>query len=106
MDKNDAVKLSRQYVEKVRRHNIDVLDAWIFGSYAKGTYNEDSDIDLALVLPDDMVSFDTDVRLMVLRKGAETVIETHTCRKNDFLADTPITAEIKKYGFRIELNNE
>jgi predicted nucleotidyltransferase len=68
MDKNDAITLSRQYLNKVRQNNIDVLDAWIFGSYAKGTYNEDSDIDIALVLPDNAVSFDTDVRLMVLRK--------------------------------------
>jgi predicted nucleotidyltransferase len=101
MDKDDAIALSQQYLKKVRQHNIDVLDAWIFGSYAKGTYNEDSDIDIALVLPDNVVSFDTDVQLMVLRKGAETIIETHTYRKNDFLANTPITAEIKKYGFRI-----
>jgi predicted nucleotidyltransferase len=101
MDKNDAITLSRQYLEKVRRHNIEVLDAWIFGSYAKGTYNEDSNIDIALVLPDSVVSFDTDVRLMGLRKGVETIIETHTYRENDFLADTPITAEIKKHGFRI-----
>jgi predicted nucleotidyltransferase len=101
MDKNDAITLSRQYLDKVRRHNIEVLDAWIFGSYAKGNYNEDSDIDIALVLPDNAVSFDTDVQLMVLRKGVETIIETHTYRKNDFLVDTPITAEIKKHGFRI-----
>jgi predicted nucleotidyltransferase len=101
MDKNDVIALSRQYLEKVRQNNIDVLEAWIFGSYAKGTYNEDSDVDMALVLPDSAVSFDTDVRLMVLRKGAETLIETHTYRKNDFLVNTPVIAEIKKYGFRI-----
>jgi predicted nucleotidyltransferase len=101
MDKDDAIALSRQYLKKVRQHNFDVLDAWLFGSYAKGTYNEDSDIDIALVLPDNVVSFDTDVQLMVLRKGAETIIEPHTYRKNDFIADTPVTAEIKKYGFRI-----
>ena len=101
MDKNDVIELSRQYLKKVRQNNIDVLEAWIFGSYAKGTYNENSDVDIALVLPDNAVSFDTDVRLMVLRKGAETLIETHTYRKNDFLANTPVTAEIKKYGFRI-----
>jgi predicted nucleotidyltransferase len=101
MDKSDAIALSRQYLKKVRQNNIDVLDAWIFGSYARGNYSEDSDIDIALVLPDSAVSFDTDVRLMVLRKGAETLIETHTYRKHDFLVDTPITAEIKKYGIRI-----
>jgi predicted nucleotidyltransferase len=101
MDKNDAIRLSKSYLEKIRQNNIDVLDAWLFGSYAKGNYHEDSDIDIALVLPDNLLSFDTDVRLMVLRKGEETMIETHTYSKHDFSASTPIIGQIKKYGFRI-----
>ncbi|GHV51933.1 hypothetical protein FACS1894181_14530 [Bacteroidia bacterium] len=101
MDRNDVIRLSKDYVEKVRQNNIRVLEAWIFGSYAKGSYNEDSDIDIALVLPDNQLSFDTDVRLMVLRRGEETMIEVHTYSENDFLSDTPVTGQIKKYGFRI-----
>jgi predicted nucleotidyltransferase len=101
MDKNDAVRLSKNYVEKVRKNGFDVLDVWLFGSYAKGDFNEDSDIDLALILPDSQLSFDTDVRLMTLRKGKETIIETHTYGRNDFLADTPLIDQIKRYGLRL-----
>ncbi|GHU58946.1 hypothetical protein FACS189411_15150 [Bacteroidia bacterium] len=101
MDQNDAIRMSKAYLEKVRQTNIDVLDVWLFGLYAKGTYNEDSDIDLAIVLSDTLLSFDTDVRLMALRKGEETMIETHTYSQEDFQSNTPIVAQIKKYGFRI-----
>ena len=101
MDKNDAVILSRKYLEKVKQNHIDVLDAWLFGSYAKGNYNGDSDIDLALVLPENSISFDIDVRLMALRKGDETMIETHTYSQHDFSTNRPIIEQIKQFGFRL-----
>ena len=101
MDKNDVIKLSKSYVERVKQNHIDVLDAWLFGSYAKGNYNDNSDIDLALVLPDNILSFDTDVRLMSLRKGDETMIETHTYSQNDFSTNIPIIKQIKQFGFRL-----
>ena len=101
MDKNDVIKLSKNYVEKVKKNRINVLDAWIFGSYAKGNYNDDSDIDIALVLPEDILSFDTDVRLMALRKGDETMIETHTYSQRDFSTNIPIIEQIKQYGFQL-----
>jgi hypothetical protein len=30
MDKNDAIILSKNYLEKVRKAGINVLDAWFF----------------------------------------------------------------------------
>jgi predicted nucleotidyltransferase len=101
MDKNDAIRLSQEYVEKVKKNGFLVLDAWLFGSYAKGNFNEDSDIDIAIILPDNQLTFDTDVHLMTLRKGKETMIETHTYGKNDFSVNTPVIDQIKRYGFRI-----
>jgi len=101
MDKSDAIKLSRGYIEKVKQNRIDVLDAWLFGSYAKGNFYKDSDIDLAIVLPEKSVSFDTDVRLMALRSGDEIMIETHTYSQHDFSTGLPIVEQIKKFGFRL-----
>jgi len=100
MDKNDAITLSRNYLAKVRKSGVNVLDAWLFGSYAKGNHREDSDIDLAFVLPDSSMSFDTDVKLMALRQGNETLIETHTYSRNDFKQKLPIVSQIKKYGVK------
>jgi predicted nucleotidyltransferase len=101
MDKNDAIRISRTYIKKVRQNGIPVLDSWLFGSYAKGAFHRDSDIDLAIILPDNQMSFDMDVRLMALRKNEETVIETHTYSSNDFSINTPIIEQIKRYGLHI-----
>jgi len=102
MDKNDAIILSKNYLAKVRKSGINVLDAWLFGSYAQGNHHKDSDIDLAFVLPDSNVSFDTDVKLMALRQGNETLIETHTYSRDDFNQNLPIISQIKKYGVKFE----
>jgi len=88
-------------VEKVKQNHIDVIEAWIFGSYAKGNHNNDSDIDLALILPENCISFDTDVRLMSLRKGDETIIETHTYSQLDFSTINPIVEQIRRFGVRL-----
>jgi predicted nucleotidyltransferase len=101
MDKNDAIRISRNYIQKVRRSGIPVLDSWMFGSYAKGNYDKYSDIDLAIILPDNLMSFDMDVRLMALRKDEETAIETHTYSSNDFSLNTPVIEQIKQYGFHL-----
>jgi len=101
MDKNDAINLIDNYLRKVRNNNVNVLSAYLFGSYAKGNYTADSDIDVALILPDNQCSFDTDVRLMSMRKGEETKIETHTYTQKEFLATIPIINQIKQYGISI-----
>ena len=101
MDKNDAIKLSKSYVEKLKQNKIEVFGAWLFGSYAKGNHHDDSDIDLAIILPENILSFDTDVKLMALRKGNETMIETHTYSQHDFSTNLPIIEQIKRYGFQL-----
>jgi len=101
MDKNYAITLSKKFIEKIKQNQIDVLDAWLFGSYAKGDFNNDSDIDLALILPENNMSFDTDVRLMTLRNGEETIIETHTYSQQDFSTNIPIIKQIKQFGFQL-----
>ncbi|TEB15229.1 Nucleotidyltransferase domain protein [Pelotomaculum sp. FP] len=42
----------RKYLEKLKSKNIRVKKAILFGSLVIGNYNEDSDIDLAIVSPD------------------------------------------------------
>jgi predicted nucleotidyltransferase len=101
MDKGEAISLSRSYIDKLRRNGIAVQDVWMFGSYARGDYHEDSDIDLAIILPDDDLSLETDVRLMSLRRGVETMIETHTYSSDEFIGDAPVVEQIRLYGFRI-----
>jgi len=74
MDKTDALKLGWDYLLRLRENNIDFSDAWLFGSYAKGSQIENSDI--AIVMDDDFP---------ISLEAEETLIEPHVfSQRNDF----------------------
>lgn len=104
MDKVDALKISRSYLERVRKSDIAFSEAWLFGSYATGNQHENSDIDIAIVLKDDTIhTFETEVKLMVIRKGDETLIEPHAFTKEEFDYSVPIVNQIIRHGEKIIL---
>jgi len=92
-------------LNRVRKSNIEFTEALLFGSYAKGDQHENSDIDTAIVLKDNVVhTFETDVKLMIIRKsGDETFIEPHTFTKEEFDRSVPILDQITRFGERITL---
>ncbi len=50
MDKNEAVRIVSQYASQLAE-KISFSQCILFGSYAKGIANEESDIDVAIVIP-------------------------------------------------------
>jgi uncharacterized protein len=100
MDQTDVIKITRQYA-KVVHDNYDPVRVILFGSYARGNYNEDSDIDIALVFDDYRNILDMQLELMRLRRKIDSRIEPHPFRKKDFEASNPIVNEIMKYGKEI-----
>jgi predicted nucleotidyltransferase len=104
MDKNDALRLSQSYLKKLKNSNIGVAEAYLFGSFAKGNQHDNSDIDIAIVLKDHVDhTFDTDVQLMIYRKGEETMIEPHAFSKDEFDLKSPIVHQIITYGIKLEI---
>jgi uncharacterized protein len=104
MDKNDAIRISKGYLQKLKNSKLGFAEAYLFGSFAKGNQHDDSDIDIAIVLKDNVNhTFDTDVQLMVIRKGEETIIEPHAFTKVEFDYKIPIVNQILKYGIKIEI---
>jgi uncharacterized protein len=104
MDKNDAIKISQGYLQKVRTIGFGLTEAWIFGSFAKGTNNENSDIDIALVLGvHGEHTFETEVKLMTIRSKGETIIEPHVFTIDEFDSNLPIVRQIKQYGEKLEV---
>jgi len=102
MDKNDALRISKGYLQRVKSSDLGFSEAWLFGSYAKGNQHDNSDIDIAIVLKDNVDhTFETEVKLMVIRKGDETLIEPHAFTKDEFNDNVPIVSQIIKYGERI-----
>ena len=44
-----ANEIIDKYIDKLKKHNIDLVSVYLFGSYAKGTASDWSDIDLAII---------------------------------------------------------
>jgi predicted nucleotidyltransferase len=100
MDKNAALKIAERYI-KIIRSKYQVETAYMFGSYAKGTNHNDSDIDLAIVFNqvDDII--DMQIELMKMRTDDILMIEPHPFVKKDFNSFDPIVSEIMKYGMKL-----
>ena len=91
-----------QYV-KVICENFDAVAIILFGSYAKGTAHEDSDIDIAIVIDefrDNII--DEEVEFMKMRKGIDYRIEPHIIRTNDYKEiSNPFVKEVIETGIKI-----
>ena len=101
MDQKYAFKLIDNYLNRLKSKEISVQSAYLFGSFAKGSFHKDSDIDLAIVFDEVKNMFDTEVMLMTLRKDDETLIEPHVFEKSDFVGRDPIVNEILSNGIKI-----
>ncbi|GHT54614.1 hypothetical protein AGMMS49982_19590 [Bacteroidia bacterium] len=100
MDKNEAINVARQYAQAVRTH-YGSGRVFLFGSYAKGNYHEDSDIDLAVIFGDYENDFDRELELMRLRREIDLSIEPHAFRESEFTPQDPLAYEVLKYGCEI-----
>ena len=101
MDKNDALKLTNEYINRLLLNKINIHSAYLFGSFAKGNNKKDSDIDLAIVFDEVLNMFETEIKLMTLRKENETIIEPHVFEKDDFVEVNPFINEILNTGIKI-----
>lgn len=84
--------------------NYNFVKVILFGSYAKGNYNADSDIDIAIVFDDYNNLIDMQLELMRLRRKIDSRIEPHPFRERDFNVSNPLVNEIIKYGQEININ--
>lgn len=88
----------------LRDDGINVVSMLLFGSHARGTAREWSDIDVAVISPDfGHDYFDERVRLMKLAQRASSSIEPHPLNPND-LNDrwSTLAAEVRRWGIAIK----
>lgn len=90
-----------EYVAQLKGIYSDIRKVYLFGSYARGTSTEDSDIDLAFVFDDVDDIFERQVQLMKFRRKFEPRIEPHVFKNSDFVVSYPMVEEIVKTGFEI-----
>lgn len=96
----------KEFEKSLKRSGFNVLAVYVFGSYAKGKANRNSDVDVAIISH----SFGKDrqgerVKLMSLSQKINTAIEPHPFSPDDF--DDPyytLAQEVKKTGVKIQAN--
>ena len=84
--------------------NKDILNTAIilFGSYAKGTETEDSDIDIAVISDDFEDIYDSMATLMGMTWDIDARIEPHPITTEDYENDeTPFAVEVKNTGIKV-----
>ena len=92
------------YLKLIRQKYDGIEKVFLFGSYAKGKSNKDSDIDLALIFKDldDSERFDIQVQLMLIASQIDSRIEPHPISFNDFNSGNPFVVEIQRTGIEIK----
>ena len=98
MDKEQAIILARKYKEVVAE-KLPLKALYLYGSYSKGTYTEDSDIDIAVVV--DYLSdnyFEDTPLLWKLRRKVSNLIEPVLLTDD---MNNPLYCDIKATGILI-----
>lgn len=101
MDKNKINNAVTEYIKYLKNNNFNIEKVYLFGSYVKGSFREDSDIDLALVFKELPDRFDMQVQLLKLRRKFDTRIEPHPFRSSDFISENPLVNEIINNGLEL-----
>ena len=95
-------EIIQKYVKKVCE-NYQIKAIILFGSYAKGTEHEDSDIDIAIITDDFSNDiFDEELNLKKLRWEIDLRIEPHLIRIEDYeKISTPFVKEVIDTGIKV-----
>lgn len=99
MDKREAIRKVEQYSVLLREH-FQIEKIYLFGSFAKSTNTENSDIDVAVVVNKiEGDYFSVNPLLWKLRREIDHRIEPILLEKE--FDDAGFIAEIEKYGIEI-----
>ena len=99
----EIMDIVNKYV-KVILANYKVKAIILFGSYAKGTQNEDSDIDIAIITDDIKCKdvFDEQLKLKKLRRSIDYRIEPHLIEVDDYNnVENPFIEEVINTGIKV-----
>ena len=91
----------QKYIEKISQYyKIEAII--LFGSYAKGTENEDSDIDIAIISSDFNDIIEDGAKLIGLTWKIDTRIEPHLILSEDYKkVSNPFVREVVDTGIKV-----
>ena len=105
LSKDEVIKIATGFLEILRREH-DVRQAYLFGSFAKGTARDYSDVDLAVVLgvldPSEDSLFDEKFRIFHEAQQYNSLLEVVCFLQEEFDRDGGALVKlIKKEGVRL-----
>lgn len=93
----------KKYIEKISQY-YKVEAIILFGSYAKGTENEDSDIDIAIISSDFSDIIEDGAKLIGLTWKIDTRIEPHPITTEDYeKISNPFIKEVINTGIYVNM---
>jgi predicted nucleotidyltransferase len=104
---DSIIDLVRCYLKLVRKHGIQINQAVLFGSQARGEAQADSDIDLLLPSPDfEELTWKQEELLWALTAQVDTRIEPIPCTERQWLTDqsSPLIDIARQEGLVIEVD--
>ncbi len=101
MDKTEIFEIVKNYIAFLKKHNFDIIKVYLFGSYIKGKFTEDSDIDLAVIMNNLSNSFMMQIELMKISRKFDSRIEPHPFDEIDFNYSNPFAHEILTTGVQV-----
>jgi hypothetical protein len=99
-----TIDIVKRYIEELRKHNIPVREAILFGSYVRWTVKEESDIDVAVVseaFTGDR--FEDRRKIVPLRRKIDNMVEPMPFNLEIFSRGGILIDEIKKTGVWITI---
>jgi predicted nucleotidyltransferase len=97
-----ALLIIDQFLSELALHDIKVEQAILFGSYAKGTFDEWSDIDLALVSATFAGErFKDREKMRRIKLKVSSLLEPVPYTPEEFNADNPFIKHLLETGIRI-----
>ena len=105
LSKDEVIKLANGFLDQVRKRH-DVREAYLFGSFAKGTAKDYSDVDLAMVLGSmratEAPPFDESFEIFHEAQEYSSLLEVVCFAQEEFDRDGGALAHIiKKEGVRL-----
>lgn len=98
MDKEQAIKLAQEY-KKVLLDKMPIKALYLYGSYSKGNYTEESDIDIAVVVERLSDNYFEDTPLLwKLKRRISNLIEPVLLTED---INNPLYADILKTGILV-----
>ena len=97
----DAKKITRQFVDACISRGIPLKEVFLFGSYARGDADKNSDIDVALIADSFGKNIILNSNQTALLNYIFSDIEVHHFHPTEFSSDNPFVNEIKRTGIKI-----